>query len=318
MADGAGEEIFSLSEDGELSTVANPPKQCVVAAAYSDSRELALAPCGSSPGAVVEATASNQVKLPKLGNVCLSVAGDPGQKDIFPSKNSIDPLPMRWLAQASKPVDFIVSLGDGAFVRSIALTWEYAPKQVELALSDGGRFTPLTASTVNALNTTLVSAGGAYGRTLRVRMKEPLNGGSFSLLSLRVIGSSATVALQDCASASASSDARDKFFWVTAPSVDPTLASVAADAASLAVRAANRLAGLTLELTAALEKGRACSLAMQHKLVLNSTLARRGRTQTKGIRATVNGKSVGANAEFFSDIIASALNIIDLASATLK
>ena len=83
----------------------------------------------------------------------------------------VDAASMRWSSSTGKPVDFTLSLGVGASVNSITVDWEFAPRRFELALSGGGIFTILDASVIrNTLNKTVVLLGGAYGRTLRIRM----------------------------------------------------------------------------------------------------------------------------------------------------
>lgn len=257
IAAGDNREVFTLSEEGILAS-AITPDQCANVADGDAGGDLVTGPCRSPGMAKFELSPSSQLKLQNIGNYCVSIQGDPVEKEFA---GRVDAASMRWSSSPGKPVDFTLSLGVGASVNSITVDWEFAPKRFELALSGGGIFTTLDTTTGNTLNKTVVVLGGAYGRTLRIRMSEPLSSEGYAIKSLSVIASEAKVIVQDCDVASKRVDARDKFFMVSVSAADPSLALAARDTAKMAIVAGSRLGGLTSKLAISLKNLETCNLA---------------------------------------------------------
>merc|ERR1711976_810313 len=157
----------------------------------------------------------------------------------------------------------------------------------------GGAYRVLYSTQTNSMNKTVVVAGGAKATSIRLRMKEPhpvwgAAGGDFAygVRAVRVVGSSAAVVVQDCGEAAASEDARDKFFLVSVPEFDSSLAAGARASAELAVKSGDRLAGLLARLVAALPSLERCTLRKEI-----SRLARRPTQSPLHLRTRSRGSA---------------------------
>lgn len=292
MSSGTGQEVFVLSEDGLLASALGEDT-CVTLAEgdVSNGGSLVMSSCGEGQNAadgrnVFEITPAGQLKLAKMGGYCVTSTGQLIEKDLavgasaiassnqlqHPASNAIDGDAASFWASARDPsekgpVDLIIGLGASSHISVIEVDWELPAKNFEVQASTGGAYGVLYSTQTNSMNKTVVVAGGASASSIRLRMKEPhpvwgAAGGDFAygVRAVRVVGSSASVVVQDCGEAAASEDARDKFFLVSVPEFDSSLAAGARASAELAVKSGDRLAGLLARLVAALPALERCTL----------------------------------------------------------
>ena len=286
-AEGAGDEIFMSTPEGVLRTTANPDRCLVVS---ESSAALATGACSKlgapNPEAIFELNGASQLLLPRKGK-CVAVQGvasdatalagasakASGSQPGHPVANVLDEDPRTyWAAEfMSEPVDVTISLGAVPVkVESVSIDFEYPAKSFQVDVSSHGPWRTVFATSANNLNATHIAVGHASSLSVRVRLFEPhpvwavVGGRSIvGIRSITVGASSAALVAKDCAEASVSGDAGDKFFMVAVPEFDAAPAEAAKDFAELARAAGNRLAGLLADLEAKGPTLASCGLVEQ-------------------------------------------------------
>merc|ERR1711879_1084376 len=118
------------------------------------------------------------------------------------------------------PVTMTIDLGSSHKLESLDIDWEFPAKSFAIGLSlDGVRWTEAFATDSNVLATTSISLGSAKASKVRVIMHEAhaVDGkfkghAVFGIASLEILAKSMQTIVEDCAAASQSKDARDKYF----------------------------------------------------------------------------------------------------------
>lgn len=341
MSAGAGQEVFVLTEDGLL-TSALDSDACVTLADGDVSSKLVMSSCKDGSSAadgrnVFEVTPAGQLKLAKIGGYCVTATGELTEKDLaadasaiasssqvqHPASSAIsgDATSFWASASSSAPVDLTIGLAAASHISSIEIDWELPAKSFEVLASTGGAYQVLYSTQTNSMNKTVVVADGVSASSIQLRMKEPhpvwgAAGGEFAygVRAVRVVGSSAAVVVQDCGEAAASEDARDKFFLVSVPEFDSSLAAGAKASAELAVKSGDRLAGLLASLVAALPTLEHCSLRKEATHVQNMQTPLLLRAGSRGsVAATVSdgaAKSLGVDGAELKSLIGQAKAVV--------
>ncbi len=135
------------------------------------------------------------------------------------------------------PTTLTLDLGEARSLSSAKIVWGFPAEDFEFASSvDGQHWTVAYSTTSNMVNVSRVPLGQVTASHVRITMHKPhpvygvFSGKPvFGIVSLAVFAPRLTPMLEDCGSAAASEDARDKYFATGAPAFD---ASAAADLAS--------------------------------------------------------------------------------------
>jgi len=130
------------------------------------------------------------------------------------------------------PVALTVDLGEARTVDLLKIVWEFPPEAFAVSVSpDGSEWTEIFATTVNMVQVSRIPLGLTASK-VRVDMKKPhplhkTASGQlvYGIKSLAVLAPRLDVALDDCATASQSQDARDKYFPVSVSDFDPAASS---------------------------------------------------------------------------------------------
>lgn len=120
------------------------------------------------------------------------------------------------------PVDLLLDLGGEHLLERVKISWEFPAKAFAiLASTDGSHWAEVYATSINAVNVTSVALGRVLASKIKISMREthPLYGSFlgrpiFGIKAVSVLAPRLVAALEDCAEAAASRDARDKYFTV--------------------------------------------------------------------------------------------------------
>jgi len=228
-AAGDGRELWQHLSNGQIANVGG--KKCLGA----EGDTVALTDCDSA--STWETQGNGQLKLGRAGNFCLSQSGvaagveDAAAHGAITSSSSadaaahganmaVDGSSKTFWASAldpAGPVTVTVDLGGHKHLRDLEIAWEFPAKSFSVGVtSDGVKWSEVFATDSNVLSSTRIALGSTSATKLRVVMHEA--GASFQgqsvygiqTLSVRAHRLQSIVA--DCAAASKSSDARDKYF----------------------------------------------------------------------------------------------------------
>merc|ERR1719330_2299655 len=145
------------------------------------------------------------------------------------------------------PVALTIDLGEARSVNLLKIVWEFPAQAFAVSVSpDGLEWTEIFATTVNMLQVNRIPLGLTASK-VRVDMKlphplhKPASGQPvYGIKSIAVLAPRLEVAADDCAAASQSKDARDKYFPVSASDFDPAAsAALRAEFPALAAAAAS-------------------------------------------------------------------------------
>ena len=268
-----GREIWSLAPDGSLMSASSG--QCLAVGDHG--KDVKLLACDAN-AAKWELQGNGQIKMAS-SNMCLTQTGlAPGLVDVASAASiiasstlnnahgaalAVDGLTATfWVSKLDEPepASLTINLETSVPVVEVALEFEFVPSSFAVQVSrDGATWVEVFATEANILDKVHVpvEVGQAYG--LKVVMTKPhaikgvLGGHSlYGVRSLKVMSPGMQAAVEPCATAGASVDARDKYFPVAVASFDPAhgakLASevVALESAGAALSAAaNDLATAT-------------------------------------------------------------------------
>merc|ERR1712087_20026 len=263
IAAGDGRELWSLLGGGQLMNVVS--KRCASAAAGATT--VSMSDCGGASTWKLLANGQAQV-----GEKCLSLSGEGGGIENAASHAAAEATSSANSAShaaaaavdaddatfwASKPGDvgpvaLTIDLGEARSVNLLKIVWEFPAEAFAVSVSpDGLEWTEVFATTVNMVRVSRIPLGLTASK-VRVDMKTPhplhktASGQPvYGIKSLAVLAPRLDIALDDCAAAAQSKDARDKYFPVSASHFEP--------AASAALRAElPALAAATASLSSAL------------------------------------------------------------------
>lgn len=125
------------------------------------------------------------------------------------------------------PVALTIDLGEARNIDLVKIVWEFPAQSFAVSVSsEGAEWTEVFATSVNIVQESRIPLSLTASK-IRVDMKGPHPHGSFSsqpiygIRSVVVLASRLDVALDDCATASQSEDARDKYFPVAVSDFNP-------------------------------------------------------------------------------------------------
>jgi len=286
IAAGDGREVMQLDRDGQL--VAGSACVALVDAETAGGGTLDLETCSDSAESgdgrtVFALTPKGQLKLPRVGDYCLTMAGDGvSDSDVARGaglaatssnaqhavKNVADGDAQSYWASGSDPVgpvDLQLDFRSMKQIKVVEIDWEHPAQAFELQISSGGRWTSVYSTTGNNLRTTRYVGQAMSGSALRIRMTgvHPTMGNSgghelYGIKDVRVWAGSTRAIVQDCAEAEDNTDARDKYFMVAVPEFDPKVGAVTRQAAGLLGAAEEHLGNLLAKLYAVMPSLAAC------------------------------------------------------------
>jgi len=245
IAAGDGREVWQNLPNGQLSNVAG--KKCVGLRDndVSDGGIVALMDCDQASAAgdarsTWESLGSGQLKLGRAGQYCLSQEGseagveDAAEKAAIVASNSadvqahgasmaVDGRSSTFWASALDPSESValtVDFGTPKKIQHISIQWEYLAKSFTVSLTaDGVKWQEVFATDSNVLGITNVPTGLMKATKARVVMQEAhatsgmIQGHAvYGIKKLAVYSPRLRSMVEDCAEASKSHDARDKYF----------------------------------------------------------------------------------------------------------
>ena len=275
-----GSEIWSLAPDGSLMSASSG--QCLSLGDHG--KDVKLLACDAS-AVKWELQGNGQIKVAS-SNMCLTQTGlEPGLVDVASSASivasstlntahgaalAVDGLAATfWVSRLDEPepVSLTVNLETPVPVVQVALEFEFVPSSFAVQISrDGASWVEVFATEANVVDKVHVpvEVGQAYG--LKVVMTKPhatkgVLGGRllYGVRSLKVMSPGTQAAVEPCATAGASLDARDKYFPVAVASFDPTRGAKLASEVVALEAAGAALSAATNDLATATPNMRKCS-----------------------------------------------------------
>jgi len=234
-----GRELWSFQSGGQLMNAAS--KKCAVPAAGG--KTIGMSGCGDA--GAWKMMPNGQVQV---GGKCLSQQGaGAGTENVAAhaavsatsSANSAAHAAAAavdgddatfWASQPGEagPVVLTMALGEVRDLNLMKINWEFPAQSFAIAVSaDGQQWTEVFSTTVNMAKTSRIPLNSIAGSSVRIEMKKahPLDGSVagkpvFGIKSLAILAPRSSVSLDDCAAASQSVDARDKYFAVSVSRFD--------------------------------------------------------------------------------------------------
>ena len=275
-----GREIWSLAPDGTLMSASSG--QCLAVGDHG--KDVKLLACDAN-AAKWELQGNGQIKMAS-SNMCLTQSGlAPGLVDVASAASivasstlntahgaalAVDGLAATfWVSKLDEPepASLTINLETPVPVVEVALDFEFTPSSFAVQVSrDGASWVEVFATEANILDKVHipVEVGQAYG--LKVVMTKPhaikgvLGGHSlYGVRSLKVMSPGMRAAVEPCATAGASVDARDKYFPVAVASFDPTRAAKLASEVVALESAGAALSAAANDLATATPSMRKCS-----------------------------------------------------------
>lgn len=320
IAAGDGREVMKFDADGQIVSVKDGLCMTLVDGDTTAGGALQMQECSSSVESgdgrsVFATTPSGQIKMPRLGNYCLTMSGDGATKlDIGPSAdvsatstsaqhaaNSIvdGNSESHWASgfDPASPVDVVLDFGAAKVIETVSIDWEHPPLAFEIQVATGGVWKSIFATTSNNLNSTKYFGPAVSGHVLRIRMSRPhptlgkFEGHAlYGIKNVQVLAKSARMVVQDCAEAEENADTRDKFFMVAVPEFDPSASLQAKNNAALLSAATGHLGALLSDLNVAMPSLASCgfvaSMATKSLNRSSSLLA-----NSRGMRFAFNAKA---------------------------
>jgi len=288
IAAGDGREILQLDRDGQIMSMAGGTCVALADGDTAGGGGLSLETCSASPESgdgrtVFAMTPKGQLKMPRVGNYCLTMVGDGvADADVAQGaglaatssnaqhavKNAADGDAQSYWASGSDPagpVDLQLTFPTTLQIKLVEIDWEHPAQAFELQVGRGARWTRVYSTSGNNLRTSRHVIPATSGSALRIRMTKPHptmgNSGGHALYGIkdiRVLANSARIIVQDCTEAEDNTDARDKFFMVAVPEFDPKAAAVARQGAALLGAAEEHLGSLLAKLYVVMPSLAAC------------------------------------------------------------
>jgi len=243
IAAGDGRELWSVLPGGQLMNVAS--ERCATSAAGSVS--LSMSDCTAASAWKLQPNGQVQV-----GGKCLSqkgggagtdnvavraaaVASSSADTTSHGAAAAIDAdVATFWASKPGEvgPVDITLDLGERRNINHMKIAWEFPAQSFAVSVSvDGERWTEVYATDTSMVEMSHIPLSAVAARKVRVEMRTPHQSGSGSSLpaygikSIVLLAPSLEAVLDDCAIASQSRDARDKYFAVSVSAFDPTLSA---------------------------------------------------------------------------------------------
>lgn len=283
-ASGDGRDVFTLQTGGQLVNVAGG-KCAIVRESNGEDGDVVLGNCDNA--AEWEISGNAQLKLVGASNRCLSQRGltagtvDVAAKAAVTASSTangfshgaamaVDGSPGTFWASklddTKGPIEFMIDFGEEQQLQFIEIDWEFPARGFAVSLSaDGDHFNEAFATDANILKHFRSGLGSKLARKLRITMYEPdpmraqLQGHLlYGIKSVSVFANRLQAIVTECSKAAKSTDARDKYFLVSAREYDPSAAkSLSAETPALEAAKAT-LASTVSELANVLPKLGAC------------------------------------------------------------
>lgn len=313
VAAGDGREVMQFDKDGQIMSMVDGSCLVLADGDTSGGGAFATEACSASAESgdgrtVFSSTPGGQLKMPRLGNYCVTMAGEgAASSDIAQAsditatssngqhnvKSIADGDAQSYWASASDPaapVDVQLDFGEAKNIKSVEIEWEHPAQAYELQVANGGRWTSIYSTSGNNLQATRYVGPAVSGSALKIRMTMPhptlgSSGGHalYAIKAVRVSATSARAVVQDCIEAEDNTDARDKFFMVAVPAFDPSAAAAAKQHAALLGAAEEHLGNLLAELYVAMPSLASCGFkASFGKRPRATALMRQASSRTAG------------------------------------
>ena len=232
----AGREIWTFLSGGQLMNVAS--KRC--AGASAEGISLAMSECtGASPWKMLpngQVQVGEQKCLSQKGagtgveNVAAHAAAAATSSASSPSHAAAAAVDIDaatfWASRPgeSGPIILSVDLGEVRSMSLMKIAWEFPAQSFAVSVSaDGQEWHEVFATSVNVLKATHIPLGLIAAKSVRVEMRKSFPSvGMYGIKSLTLFSPRLEALLDDCATASSSLDARDKYFAVSVGQFDPT------------------------------------------------------------------------------------------------
>jgi hypothetical protein len=288
IAAGDGREVVEFDQDGQIVSMADGSCLTLVDGDTTGGGTFAMDVCSASPSSgdgrsVFAIAPSGQLKMPRIGNYCVTLRGASAsevdvakQADIEATSSDdqhdvskiVDGDSQSFWSSAvnpSSPVDLQLRFSAPMKIRYVEIDWEHPAQAFELQVPSKTGWTTFFKSSGNNAPTTKYLGLAASASALRLRMTKPHptlgnSGGHavYAIRSIRVLGSSSELVVQDCLEAEDNTDARDKFFMVAVQEFDPRLALTARQSAALLGAAQEHLGILLADLYVAMPTLESC------------------------------------------------------------
>lgn len=247
MAAGDGRELWSLQTGGQLTHVVS--KLCAGASQPVVGESVALVACSGAgiwkllpngQAQIGEHCLSQVGVVAGLGNVAAHASAQASSSAHPASHGAAAAMDFDegsfWASRPDEasPVEFTVDLGERRSVNLLKITWEYPPQAFSVSSSaDGEHWEQAFTTDVNMESVTRIPLRQTLASKIKVVMRQPhalfgkMSGHSYyAIKSISVLAPRLRAALDDCAAAARSKDARDKYFPSYVSNFDPSSASV--------------------------------------------------------------------------------------------
>jgi len=302
VSEGDGRELWSFQSDGQLTSLSSRKCMGLESDGVTSGARAMLVECDAQAKAHAssqwEVLGSGQLKLGHSGSFCLSQRGsgrgrvDVGARAAASASSSISAAHGPGMAVDSddasywaskfddtkKPVMLTLDLGESYRLTDVEISWAFPARAFSVASStDGKKFVESFATDVNILKAVRVPLRGT-ARVVRIVMREPhtvhgaFHGHAlYGIREVAVHGEQLTTVIEECAVASSSHDARDKYFVVSAQTFDPAVGQRLRSSLPALEVAKTSLAAATTELANIFPELSACSGATAFSASFNSS-----------------------------------------------
>jgi hypothetical protein len=288
IAAGDGREVMKFDADGQIVSMKDGLCMTLVDGDTTSGGSIQMEECSSSVESsdgrsVFATTPTGQMKMPRLGNYCLTMSGDGAARidiassaDVSATSSSAQHMASsivdgssetHWASgfDPTSAVDVVLDFGAAKTIETVTIDWEQPPLAFEIQVASGGTWKSILSTVGNNLNTTKYFGPAVTGHVLRIRMSQPhptlgkFEGHAvYAIKKVQVLATSAKMIVQDCVEASENIDARDKFFMVAVPEFDPSAARQAKNSAALLAAATSHLGSLLADLYVAMPTLASC------------------------------------------------------------
>ena len=181
-----------------------------------------------------------------------------------------------WSSQPSEgPISLTLELSELTRVTAVAIDWKAAAKSFKVQIAGDGPWVTFASVEGNVLAANTLRGATALAKKVRIVMTEPgTAGAAYAITGVRVLAAPLKMGVQDCAQASQTGDARDKFFMQQVAEFDPKASAPVRSAAPLLASSIRDLGAITSDLVAAFPKLESCRASLLEKG--NSTTLKAG------------------------------------------
>jgi hypothetical protein len=277
LAAGDGRELWKMTGAGQLESVVGG--KCVVLGGNSPvgGGVVELADCQSSAEtgdgrSFWSLTPSAQLSMARGGGYCMVLSGSvpsvgqdvAGAATVTASAGQVGGESF-WASEPSEgPVSLTLDLSELTRVTAVQIDWKSAAKSFKVQIA--GKDEPwVTFASIegNALSSNTLRGATALAKKVRIMMTEAGTASSrYAISGIRVLAAPLKMGVMDCAQASQTGDARDKFFVQQVAEFDPKASAPVRSAAPLLSSAIRDLGVITADLVESFPKLEACRASL--------------------------------------------------------